>query len=252
MLNKCILIIFLFSINSASARVFNLHGDTSGTYLRGNYGSSNIQQDGYIDRSGSNTLMAGEVDFTATGEIGYFSVKGPVGFRLGLEVINPQKISKTPGSNSSGTKLMDISSEAYGIFPVLHIDYYLLPGKNTRAILSFGGGYGRVTLKNTYDLTTDGTTEYGITSFKESAEGYTYILETSFGYELTLANSLTVVFDAGYRYGNVNSLEYKNNVTNFLGNQNSGDAFKNSDGQDLELDLSSFYTGIHLRFYFNF
>lgn len=244
------LILFVFSCTSF-ARVFNLHSQTSATYVKGNYGSTNLQQDTYTQRSGANTLIGGEMDFSWGGEIGFMSIQGPVGFRLGLSVINPQKIT-TKGNNSSGTELMTLSSEVYGIYPVAHVDYYFFPGKISRAIFSFGGGYGKVLMKNDYTLTTAGTTAYGINSFKETAETYTYMLETSIAYELEIANSLSIAFDIGYRYSKADSLEYKNDVTNFSGNQSSGDVVKYADGQDVSLDLSGFYSGLTLRFYFNF
>lgn len=245
-----IVFIFLFS-GATQARVFNLHSQTSGTYIKGNYGSSNLQQDTYTQRSGANTLIGGEMDFTWGGEIGFMNIQGPVGFRFGLAVVNPQKIT-TKGNNSSGTELMTLSSEVFGIFPIAHVEYYFFQGKISRAIFSFGGGYGKVLMKNDYTLTADGTSEYGINSFKETAETYTYLLETSIGYELQIANSLCIVFDAGYRYSKADSLEYKSDVINFEGNQSSGGTVKYADGQDVSLDLSGFYSGLTLRFYFNF
>lgn len=248
---------FFFSIlligSHAESRVFHLQKQTSGVFFRGNYGLSEIQSDAIVRRSGEKTFLNDEVRSIYAAEFGYLAMIDPVGIRLSLQTVHPQKLSKISGTNASGDKLMDISSSIYSIFPMLSLEYYFYNGQgNSRALFSVGGGYGRVTLKNEFNLTSLGTTEYGISSFKETAEGYTYLIESSLGYEFAISNALTLIFDTGYRYGVVKSFKHKDSNTSFDGSYSSGETVKNSDGKDLTIDLSGIYAGITLRLYFNF
>ena len=173
-------------------------------------------------------------------------------FRIGLEVIAPSTPSGLKGNNSSGTTLMNIDSSVTGFFPVAHFEYYVMKDNIGRVYLSFGGGYGKVSLKNSYTLTTDGDTEYPtLDSFSEKYSQYTYLFETAIGYEMAFVQAVTVSFDFGYRFSSAKKLKYETSGTNFNGNHAEGDSVLNSDGKNKSLDLGGVFTGLSFRFYFN-
>ena len=246
------LVLFLILVPClVQARVFNIDKQDSGTYIKGNYGLTNVGRDAYTRSSGGQTQFSEEPNFNWGGEVGFVFPKKDYNIRLGFEVVHPQKVSAS-GSNSAGSKLLTVESSIYGAFPVLHIEYFGLKSAFGRGYFSLGGGYGKVFLSNSYSFTSTGTSLYGVNDYKEKSSQYTYIAETAIGYELYFVNSTTITFDLGYRYVKADSLDYDEDVTTIDGPVEGGAAVLDSSGKDRELDLSGVFVGIGLRFYFNF
>ena len=245
------LFIILFSLNT-HARVFNINESSIATYFKGSFGNSNIGKDPYEKSSGAQTVFSESVDYNFGGEIGFMFPSKFYSIRIGMEVIAPHSPSGLKGNNASGTQLMRLDSNVYGIFPVAHLEYYIAKNAFGRVYLSLGGGYGKVTMSNDYTFTTDGDTTYNpLTSFSERASQYTYLVETAIGYEMAFVQAVTFSIDFGYRYSAARSLKYSDAVTNFNGSQSDGSPVLNSDGKHKSLDLGGVFTGLSFRFYFN-
>lgn len=251
---RIFLFLFLiFSVNS-EARVFNINEASFGTYFKGSYGISNTKKDAFKGSSGASTTSFSEAaDFNWGGELGFFFPNPNFNVRLGLTIIAPNVSSENSGTNAGGTSLMNVDSSVYGFFPTVHLEYFVASNSWGRTYVSFGGGYGKVSMKNSYNLTSDGNTAYPTVSdeFTERASQYATIMELAVGYEMSFVQTVTVAFDFGYRYSTADSLKYEGTGDDFLGGHNDGDDVVNSDGNKRSLDLGGVFAGLSFRFYFN-
>lgn len=246
------LLVFLILISTqAQARVFSITQSSFASYFKGTFGMSSLQKDPYNKISGAQTEISTETDFNLSGEFGVVFPSPNYAFRLGLEILAPRTPSGIQGKNSSGTELMSLDSRVLGFFPTAHLEYYIAKNSLGRVYLSVGGGYGKVSLKNNYTFTAAGDTAYNpLTSFSDRASQYTYLVETSLGYEMAFIQTVTFVFDFGYRYCVVRDLKYDGAGTNFIGTHPAGDPVIDSSGDHKTLDLGGVFTGLSFRFYF--
>lgn len=247
-----LIIAFLLMTQATYAKVFNITEASFASYFKGNYGISQLKDDAYEKSSGSQTIFKDSADFNWGGEIGFAFPSKDYSLKIGLLVVAPSVSSDIKGKNSSGTELMSLDSSVFGFFPMAHFEYYVAKNHLGRVYLSFGGGYGKVSMKNNYTFTAAGDTAYSpLTSFTEKATQYTYLVETAIGYEMSFVQSVTFSFDFGYRYSVARSLEYSGAGSDFNGGHNEGDPVLNSDGTHRSLDLGGVFTGLSFRFYFN-
>lgn len=250
-MKNLILISLFFFTAQAHARVFTIDQASFATYFKGTFGNSVLQKHPYDKTSGAQTEFSDQTDFNLSGEIGFIFPHPHFNFKLGVEILSPLTPSNLKGKNSSGQELMSVDSSILGLFPVAHLEYVVARNNLGRVYFSVGGGYGRVSLSNDYTLTALGTSTYSLSSFKDSSSQYTYIAETSLGYEMSFVQSVTVAFDFGYRYCVAKDLKYGGAGTNFIGSHSDGDSVVESDGSAKNLDLSGVFTGLSFRFYFN-
>ncbi|MES2767976.1 MAG: hypothetical protein V4596_02430 [Bdellovibrionota bacterium] len=244
-------VLLLFSIET-QARVFNITESSFATYFKGSYGLSNIKKDPYGKSSGAQTEFSDSVDFNWGGEIGFVFPSKDYSFKVGMAIIAPHSPSGIKGKDSGGAELMSLDSSVYGFFPVAHFEYYVAKNNFGRTYISFGGGYGKVSLKNDYTLTAAGDALYSTpNSFSEKSSQYTYLIETSVGYEMSFVQAVTVTFDLGYRYSAARKLKYDGAGDDFSDGHAEGDQVLDSDGKSKTLDLGGVFTGLSFRFYFN-
>lgn len=250
---KIIAIILLLLSSAAEARVFNINESSMATYFKGSLGTSNIKKDPFEDSSGAQTVdFSAGSDYNWGGEIGFAIPSKDYSFRFGIEMIAPHISSDNKGNNSSDTTLMSIDSSVLAYFAVAHMEYYVMKNNWGRVYLSFGGGYGKVSLKNSYVLTTDGDAAYSTSnSFEEKSSQYAYLIETAVGYETSFTQTVTVSFDLGYRYSTAGNLKYNGAGEDFGGGHAAGDDVLDADGKKRVLDLGGVFTGLSFRFYFN-
>lgn len=248
---RILFILFLFAITPAHARVFNIGEASFAAYFSGNVGTSNVKKDTYDKSSGSQTVFSDESSFNWGGELG---ISFPTQFytiRLGLQAISPYSPDGIKGKNAAGTELMSVDSSAYGFFPVAHLEYYVMSDSIGRVYISVGGGYGKISMKNTYSLTVDGDAAYSTpNNFSVSASQKTYLLDLGVGYEMSFVQATTISFDFGYRYSVARKLKYDSDGEDFSGTHAEGDQVLNSDGKSKILDLGGVFAGLSFRFYF--
>lgn len=121
-----------------------------------------------------------------------------------------------------------------------------------RVYISFGGGYGKVSMKNSYNLTGPGDIAYTTSNtFTEKASQMAYIMEVGVGYEMAFVQTTTVTFDFGYRYAIADNLKYDSNGEDFFGGHADGDSVLKDNGDKRSLDLGGVFAGLSFRFYFN-
>lgn len=244
--------ILLISLN-CHARVFNLYNQSFGAYVRGSAGISNAQQDAFLKTSGSQTQFTETIKYSSSLELGFMFPTPQYSFLLGFQVLHPQSLTSLEGKKSDGSLLMNVDSRIYGFFPVAHFDYFLKRTPNTRVIFSLGGGYGKVSVKNSYNLTPAGSALYSASQFNSSWSQYAYTFESSLGYEFVLSSSATMLFNMGYRYAKAHELKYDQDTPNFAGGTNpSGSPVKTSAGDAPVIDLGGIFAGISFQFYFNY
>lgn len=249
---KALIALLIFTIAVPTyARVFSITQASFATYFKGTAGISQLQKHPYEKTSGTQTLFSDDINSNFSGEFGIIFPSKDYSLRLGLQLIRPYSPSTLKGKDSSGTELLEVDTSVLGIFPMAHFEYYLARNNLGRVYFSVGGGYGRVSLTNDYTFTAAGDALYSpLTSFKERSSQYTYIVETSIGYEMSFIQAVTFSFDLGYRYSVARELKYNNAGTNFIGTHPEDAPVLNSDGTAKSLDLGGVFTGLSFRFYF--
>jgi hypothetical protein len=247
------LTLLLFFIGAqANARVFDMYNQSLGAYFRGEFGNSNVSQDAINHMSGSDTNFTKKVQYTNSFEVGFLMPNKFYSFRFGAQFTIPERITGAEGTNPAGTVLMNVDSSIFEFFPMMALDIFAIKTPNTRMLISFGGGYGKVMQKNKYTLTAAGKTAYGISSFDEQMSQYAYFLETSLGYEFYFLQNTTINIDLGYHYCMANSFKYDHDTTNFTGTHPSGNDVYDALGDQHKVNLSYFFAGVSFKFYFNY
>jgi hypothetical protein len=243
-----ILLLLLFSI-PAQARVFNLQNETFAPYFRGTIGMSSVGQSPYAHSSGALTSFDEDVEYNYTGEAGFLFTTKVVGFTLGIEFLTTEKASPT-GSSSSGVEWMSLESKIKGTFlKAGFIINHSSPSTAFRSYTGINAGFGNLKMLNDYELTADGTTQYGLTEISEKATSETYFAEITMGFEFNVAKASTMIVEGGYRYLKADEWEYSGSGTNFLGAYNDGDQVLNHDGTKRQVNLSNWFLGVGFRIY---
>jgi len=238
------LLLFLFT-HPAHARVFDFEQYTVGTYFKGNYGLTGVGKDAYEHSSGTGNFFSDSPTFNWGGEAGLLLATGSqFGIRLGYELVSPQKQSGISGTDSGGTQTLTLESSVIGKFPVAHIEMYLSNNsKTSHFILSAGGGYGTVDMKNSYS-------NAAFPSYTEKGTATTYMLEAATGFEFLFTDNITILADLGYRYVPKTNFKAQNTFTNAYGAViTKGDILRNADGSARQLDIGGAWIGLGFRFY---
>lgn len=242
-----LLICFLFS-NLLQARVFNLANENFAPYFRGSIGLSSIGKSAYEHSSGTTTVFSEEPDYNYSGEAGFLFASPRLGFTLGIEFLTSQKMS-IAGTNTSGTELMDLESQVKATILKGGVLFFYKSTNMYRGYVGFNGGFANLKLQNEYQLTTDGTSLYSLTTVSEQAVAQAIMYELIFGFEFNLADTTTMMIEGGYRYLSVNDWEYDGSGTNFLGSYTEGGSVLNHDGTKRQSNLSGWILAIGFRFY---
>lgn len=247
-----IFILVLVMGSRTSARVFNFDSERFSTYLRGTGGFSNLEKGAFEDSSGASTVFNDKVEFNFSGEIGFALSVSSLTIRLGLEGLLPQELSEADGSDSSGTELMSLNSEALAMIPKGVVEVVLFSDGVSRLIGGFGVGKGNITLTNVYTLTAAGQAAYsGVSDFTEVVKGSALGGEVFMGIESLLVDNVTFTAEVGYRVYKFKDLKHDSAVTTFQGDVAEGAAAVNDDGTVRELDMRGLFVGVGLRFYIN-
>ncbi len=251
-INRVLIFLFLTALfaNVAEARKFNLNKQSFAPYFIAEIGTTGISQDAFKGVKGSATSVKEEVAFQYAGELGVLLTSQKVGLRLGVLFVSPQKIDSVEGASTTGVLHYNLTSKIFGVFPVAHLEFSPVVDANKRVYFALGGGTGTVTILNEYVLTSAGSAQYGISDFTEESLAYAYMLEGSLGFEMSMADNVTVLFIGGYRYLVAEKFTHQRSVTTVNGPVTKGEKVSDS-GTDRALDLSSAFAGIGFRFYIN-
>lgn len=237
---------------SASARVFQFSEHTVGAYVHGTLGNTLLGQSAFGYSSGNRTYFDAQVSRTIGGEVGIILLTKHINFRLGVEVLGPQKMESITGyDRNNNNQLMTLSSQIIGVVPSLHLEFVLKETPHLRFMLIGGAGYGTVTVLNSYTFTTAGQAVYpGMPSFTEEVTGSSITGDGGLALELLSSDSSTIVLDAGYRYFYVDGLTHNRDAKNFQGTVTKGQSATFDNGKNRNIELSGAWVGLGLRFYF--
>ena len=237
------------------ARVFNFKNEYLASYLRATGGTSAAGSDAFSIAGGTDTVYADEVAYNFSGEIGFLlRFKDRVTVRVGMEVLQTKPLNEISGKNPSGVNRFLLTSKVLVLQPVATIEVNLAPNPESRFYFFAGAGLSDVTMDNEFAMTATGTSELGgITDFAEKTTAYGISGHGGVGYEILMADTVTVAFELGYRYLPVPKLEFKNDVTTIAqGAVVKGDTVLNYDSSKRSLDMSGPFVGLGFRFYIDF
>lgn len=239
----------------AEARVFNFGNEYLASYLRATGGPSGVGTDAFGLAGGLDTVYDDEVAYNFSGEIGFLlTFKDRVTLRVGMEVLETKPLSEAPGTNASGTNRFLLDSKVLVLQPVATFEVNLLPQPDSRVYFFAGAGLADVTLDNEFTMTATGTAELGgVTDFSEKAKTTRISGHGGFGYEMLMADTVTVAFELGYRYLPLPKLEFKSGATTIAqGAVAEGATLLDGDGTKRELDMSGAFVSVGFRFYIDF
>ena len=235
----------------AEARVFSFKNEGIATYLRGTWGPSILRQDPYAHSSGTGTSIDKKFAYNLSGEMGLlWMVSNQVALRLGVEALQGYpNVKEATGNNSSAQQRMSLNSSVFAFHPNAVVEYYFSAKDSYRLFVYAGAGYAMVTMQNDYTLTSQGTTDLGVTDYGEQSKATAISTLGGMGGEVHFSDTTTFVFDINYRHLPVKSLTYKNSATGTQGAFTSGQPVLNDDGTARSINLSGFYVGVGFRFY---
>lgn len=242
-----LLLLGLVIAHSAEARVFKLKEQSVGTYIQGTGGTSVLSNSAY---SRTDATFENKVEYTTSAEFGLMFLASRTWIRLGVELIRPQAILGAQAKDASDNVLYRVDSNILAWGPVVNFEFPLKIGESTRFFFVAGLGYMKITVKNDYHMTTTGNTVYGVADYAEEASSYSFMGQGGLGMEVALADTATFVLSSGYRGLIGTNLKHERPNSAIGGNINAGDTLRDNNG-DRTLDLSGFWAGVALRFYWN-
>lgn len=234
---------------SAQARVFNLNNENFAAYVRGTYGPT-FENTLNSQSSGNNVSLDSKHLYNLSGEFGFIYASPWVNVRFGLEVLKPRDIENETGRNASGTELYSMTSEVSVMIPKFALEMNVYHLDTARVYVSAGAGYANLAARNSYTMTSAGTSAFGMTEFYEDLRGGAMAFEGTVAYERLLTDSTTFVLEGGYRNMRFNDIKHNRDVTTISqGAVVKGDQAKTMDGSPRALNLSNWYAGLALRFW---
>ncbi len=246
--------IFFFSRESAWARVFDFKNEYLASYLRGSTGLSQVGTDAFSGAGGTDTLYNDKVSYNFSGEIGFLlRMKNAFNFRVGIELLQAKPLHGVPGKNTAGDNRFNLDSEILIYQPVGTLEFDLYPKNNSRAFIFLGAGLADATLENQFTLTTTGQSELGISDFTEKALARRISYHAGVGYEVVMADTVTVSCELGYRYLTLPNFKWSKSTTSLAqGAVSTNDDLLNDDGSNRVIDMSGFFVSLGFRFYIDF
>lgn len=254
-MKHCFLLLILILSFQAGARVFDMKSATFAPYLRGTGGMDPLGQDAFIHGSGVGTSIKSKSNYNYSGELGVSLNLGErFSMRVGAELLSALPVSNAPGMNDSGGERFTLNSNITVFNPNVTIEVLTPLSPTFRFYNSVGIGYATADLKNSYTISSVGTSELsGITSYDEKATGSSISYSTAVGFETLFTDNVTLSLEFGYRYMQFQKLAHTGPVNTIAqGNVEKGDTLKNADGSSRRIDLGGIFGGFIFRFYMDF
>jgi len=238
--------------SQASARVFSYKESSFFPYLRGTGGLSALRKDPFAHSSGVTTSVDALNSYNFSGEFGFvFRLGSMLNARLAGEVIQSRPITGALGTSPAGAERFAIDSLVQALNPHVTFEYIYETSGDTRFYWLVGAGWAQVTVENNYTMTATGTTDLGVSSFRDLMGQDLISYQAGTGFETLFADHVTLALDFGYRYLPVSKMTYKETVQNILSPSGvqKGANVVNPDGSRRKLDLSGLFLGLALRFH---
>lgn len=233
------------------ARVFDFSTETYAPYLRGTSGPSLIKKTAFADSDGDGAVVSDQATSNFSGELGLAISFAKATIRLGYEGLTPTALKDIEVKNAGGDVLYKMNSNIMVTAPKISLDLHLKQWPTSRLIMFFTASYPKVIMSNEYTLTTDGQAAYpGIQNYLEQGVQQSIAYEGGLGYEILMADTTTVALEAGYRQMKFGDMTHNKAITNFDGDVIAKkDPVRDRDGSKRELDFSTYYVGMTLKFY---
>lgn len=234
---------------SANARVFDINSESFAAYFKFNYSPSTLKKTTYEKVSPFGETFSGDITAIYGGEFGFVYSARYLNLRFGLEVVRPPTLAVV-ASNSSGTKLYDLSSEITAVIPKIGIEYNIRQWRESRLYLNGNYGLGNIGMTNSYTFTATGAASpmNGV-EYTEEGRGTATLAEGSLGLETLMFDTTTLVLEAGYRQLNFTTLTHNRSATTLNGSKVKGDAMLNTDGTARTVNMTGSYAGLMFRFW---
>jgi len=240
--------LILFLGLSAEARVFKLKDETFAAYVHFMGGTSLIQKSSF---ERTDVTFSNKVDYNLSGDFGVLFAMSRANFKLGLEFIRPQVVSGAQAIGAGDVLYYRVTSGIISYGPVAGLDLILKAGESYRIYITTALGYMKTTLKNDYEFSSQGRTNYGgINDYTEEGSAIGAMGRGGLGLEFSLADTATLAFDVGYRSLTTTNLIHERTAVTLNGSVVSGGVMKDQNGNDRKVNLSGGWAGIGLRFYF--
>ncbi|MGE3972997.1 MAG: hypothetical protein AB7F59_00575 [Bdellovibrionales bacterium] len=241
------ILLHIFFVANAEARVAKLKDQTLATYIHGTFGLSLIGKSPY---ERADVTFTNQVAYNASGEIGALFTLSRTNFKLGLEVIRPQLIQGAQAQGAGEVTLYRVTSGIVSYGPTLGFDFLLGSYDNFRFYITSSIGYMKTTLKNDYAFTDEGRTQYSLIDHTEEGSAYNVMSRGGLGMEFSFSDNTSLAMDLGYRSLVATGLVHERPAATFNGTVSAGDVMKDPNGNNRKVDLSGAWIGMGLRFYF--
>ncbi len=237
--------------SSANGKVFDYGKQSLSTYLKGSLGMTMLQKTAYQTGFQPTVLFNGNdgVNTAYSGEAG-LAFTSPRNFtlRLGVELFYPSLTKDLDGADSSGNKLLTITSQVYAVIPQVNLEFFVKQGAKYHYYIGGGAGYAITTLKNTVTIS---SASVGVSDFIEEGSGWALMGQGYAGVEFAFFDSVGFSFDAGYRYLFVDNYKSNRDSVTPTGTYYKGNQIKNYDGTNRATNLSGPWVSGTFRIYFN-
>ena len=234
------------------ARVFSYKDVTVGTMLRGSAGTVHIADAAYGKGMGDSTSFEAQPDYGLSGEFGLVFNGEFTNFVISGEYLTPTAMIGIEGKQNGSTKLMTVDSNVYAGIAWAGLEFKMRRRTKSQIIFGVYGGAVQATINNGVVMTSSGLTRYPSSDarYLEHATGFGYAGKALLGWEFLFTDNVTLMFEAGYRYGLVPLLTLDSDLQGVNGSAAKGAQLKNSDNSGRSLDLSGYFGGMNFRFYF--
>ncbi len=218
-----------------------------GTYLQGTGGPSLLQKSSF---ERNDVTFANKVDYNLSGEVGVLFAFERAVVKVGLEAVRPQVVQGGQATGAGEVTLYSVTSGIISYGPTVGLDLQLGNFENFRFYILASAGYMKTTLKNDYQFTTPGQTQYSLIDYTEEGSAYSIMGRGGVGLEFPFSDAVTMSLEVGYRSLVASGLVHERGATTFSGAVTAGQTMKNRNGVDRVVDLSGGWAGVGLRFYF--
>lgn len=246
------LMLFLLLVGpQVHSRVFEFKDEWLAGYIRGTGTWSQLGGDAFAASSGADTFFSDKPKYHLSGEFGFvWAPTDRVAVRLGLESIMSQKLKEIDGKDAGGTILMKVDSQVSAFNPNLSLELSFISEDKQKLFMFGGAGYSMVRVSTEYGLTAAGQTLYSITDdYKESLEGLSYSGHAGVGYEVHMVDTVTALFELGYRHFILRELKHRSSVEAIGGPVSKGETARTNTGKKRKLDMGGVFLGLSFRFY---
>lgn len=151
-------------------------------------------------------------------------------------------------SDNSGL-IAGVKTKLNAMTPMVILDIYFASNPNIRTGIGLGAGYAYVQAENVIEMASYGTS-LGYENLSTKYAGWSPMYSAHFKLEFMMPKNLAINVVLGYKYCLAKDLRNKAGHTSFLGFVTHNDVMTTNSGDAKKIDLSHFFAGGHLVYYF--